>query len=154
MFAHLNVPVEAAPEVIPVAEVYTTSEHILEALRQMDASSHRAAINGRGSNPYDPGTIARENKVTHGIQESLAAVGFSGRWTAQGFVAVPLAHKALIGPDYSETIEHLVEHVTPEQLKYLAILVDQDTTGNQDDLLYQALMEAYNIFSLEVEEEE
>lgn len=37
--------------------------------------------------------------------------------------------------------------LTPEQINYLARLVDEDTTGNQDDALYLLLMEAYHLCS-------
>lgn len=38
----------------------------------------------------------------------------------------------------------VLKQLTPKQLKYLAKLVDEDTTGNQDDSLYLLLMQAYN----------
>lgn len=38
----------------------------------------------------------------------------------------------------------ILKSITPEQVKYLANLVDQDTTGNQDDTLYLLLIAAFN----------
>lgn len=43
--------------------------------------------------------------------------------------------------------------LTPDQVKYLAELVDQDTTGRQDDDLYLLLMTAYNAYDEEENDE-
>jgi hypothetical protein len=43
-----------------------------------------------------------------------------------------------------ETTQRILSRLTPDQLKYLAELVDQDTTGDQSNPLYKMLMEAWN----------
>lgn len=47
----------------------------------------------------------------------------------------------------------ILKRLTPEQVRYLANLVDQDTTGNQDDSLYLLLIAAFNAYD-DVSEQE